>query len=178
MLMNDIQIEEARIVHPFVGEKRYSGALSYGLGTCGYDVRLGDSIAKWYGSTLIDPVNGIIPESVKPVKIDVAGYLLAPHEFVLGYTHETIALPSNIEGSVKDKSTLARLGLQIKNTILEPGWRGQITIEISNEGPHTIVLRELMPIAQIQFQKIETPRTPYNGRYQDQEGVTPAKLRA
>lgn len=178
-LLNDKEISDLAytrlLVSPFTPRKEYVGALSYGLGTCGYDVRIGSWLVKWYSGVLVDPCQNQVPEYGAKIDLTKEGFILLPGCFVLATTYETIDLPGDIEGSVKDKSTLARLGLAVQNTVLEPGWRGEITLELSNHGPHKIVLREGMPIAQVQFRKIEWPLTPYDGRYQNQEGVTLAK---
>ena len=163
------------MVAPFEKKKVYKGALSYGLGTCGYDVRLGSRLVMWYSGIVADPCMDVLPNKGIEIDIQSDGFILDPGHFVLATTIEKIDLPVDIEGSVKDKSTLARLGLAVQNTVLEPGWRGEITLELSNHGPHKIVLREGMPVAQVQFRKITIPEVPYSGRYQDQEGVTLAK---
>lgn len=170
-------IKEHHMVFPALESKVYYGALSYGLGTCGYDVRLGDHLVKFYGGDLVDPCQNILPEHGKSINIVDCGHLLQPGGFVLAHTMEAVTLPNYIEGAVKDKSTLARLGIAVQNTVLEPGWGGEITLEITNHGPHTIVLRAGMPIAQVQFRRIEMPDVAYDGRYQNQEGVVLAKRR-
>lgn len=171
----DWEISALVSIDPFVAEKKYLGCLSYGLSTCGYDVRLGDRVGKHFNSALVDPSQNIIPEHMHMAPTRDPGYVLAPNEFVLATSMEYLKLPEDVEGSVKDKSTLVRLGLAVQNTVLEPGWEGNVTFEIKNEGPHSVVLREGMPIAQIQFERISKPDRPYDGRYQGQIGVTPAK---
>jgi dCTP deaminase len=102
-------------------------------------------------------------------------FVLRPREFVLAHTIETLDMPRDCLGLVKDKSSLARCGLTVQNTVLEPGWRGQITLEIYNNGPRPVLLRAGQGIAQVIFERGEPCLVSYadrQGKYQDQRGVT------
>lgn len=113
---------------------------TYGLSSCGYDVRIAES--------------GLIPPN---------GYM------VLASTMEHFDMPFNVMGTVNDKSSWARKGLAVQNTVIEPGWRGYLTIELTNHGASAISLQAGDPIAQILFQWLDKPTIqPYNGKYQDQ----------
>jgi dCTP deaminase len=58
----------------------------------------------------------------------------------------------------------------VQNTVVEPGWRGYLTLELTRFLPWPIRLRCGMPIAQILFKQLDQPtEQPYAGRYQDQE---------
>ena len=112
--------------------------MSFGLGPAGYDVRLQQALD------------------------------LRPGEFMLGSIIEHITMPANVIGIVHDKSTLARLGLALQNTVIEPGWRGYLTVEISNHGAERVRLQAGSPIAQILFHFTDQPCVAYDGKYQDQ----------
>jgi dUTPase len=58
-------------------------------------------------------------------------------------------------GIVHHKSTWARRGLVVQNTVIEPGWHGYLTIELTNHGPGALSLQWGMPIAQIVFHRLE-----------------------
>ena len=89
-------------------------------------------------------------------------------------------MPADVIAFVHDKSTWARRGLAAQNTVIEPGWSGFLTLELTNHGHETLSLRAGMPIAQVVFHRLMEPTdAPYSGRYQDQaEGPQPARLLA
>lgn len=141
-------------IEPFSEAKQACG-MSYGLSSCGYDIRLGK---------LQSPVKvcGAEPKELQSL-------LIRPGEFVLAASFERITLPNDLCGLVKDKSTLARQGIALQNTVLEPGWEGYITLEISNHGTKPYRLLCGQPIAQVLFMQLDTPtELPYKGKYQDQ----------
>jgi dCTP deaminase len=53
--------------------------------------------------------------------------------------------------------------------VIEPGWRGFLTLELTNHGPETIKIMRAMPIAQILFHFTDKDTVGYEGKYQDQE---------
>lgn len=118
----------------------YDSGMSYGLGPAGYDIRIRE--AKW----------------------------LFGHGFALVSSIEAFIMPNDLVAVVKDKSTLARMGLAVQNTVIEPGWRGWLTLELSNNSERDIHLLANQPIAQIQFLLLDEPTTlPYQGKYQNQD---------
>lgn len=118
--------------------------LSYGLSMAGYDVRLDQDI--------------------------VLGPSTSHESFSLASTLEHFVMPPDMLAIVHDKSTWARLGLSVFNTVIEPGWRGWLTMELSNRGPHTLRLRKGWPIAQVVFHRVEDHVEQYGfSKYQDQE---------
>lgn len=95
-------------------------------------------------------------------------YLLKYGEMVLGATYERIAISRGYVGQLEGKSTLGRLGLFVHITAgyIDPGWGSEenrefggtgrprmggapITLELLNMGPHQLLLRPRMPIAQL-----------------------------
>lgn len=72
-------------------------------------------------------------------------YILDPGEFVLALTHERIWIPRHLIGMVEGRSTYARAGLSMHQTApwIQPGWNGQITLEIRNSGANKIALTPL-----------------------------------
>ena len=80
-------------------------------------------------------------------------------------------MPNNITGLVKDKSTYARLGIAVQNTVIEAGWEGYLTLEITNHSRFIVELQVGGGIAQIIFFKGSECEKPYNksGKYQGQE---------
>jgi dCTP deaminase len=111
-------------------------------------------------------------------------FVLHPGEFVLGTTVERIALPIDIVARLEGKSSLGRLGLLIHSTAgyVDPGWDGQITLELSNVANLPIVLRPGMKIGQVSFSLMTSPvDRPYGSeglgsKYQHQKGASPSKM--
>jgi len=112
---------------------------SHGLSSCGYDVRIREDIS------------------------------LRPGDFVLASVLEHIQVPNDLVGFIKDKSSWARLGIALQNTVIEPGWHGFLTLEISNHSWKTIDIYAGSPIAQVMFGMLDQPTDrPYDGKYQNQ----------
>ena len=102
-------------------------------------------------------------------------------EFLLGCTEEVIRLPRHMAARVEGKSSLGRLGIAVHITagFIDPGFEGQITLEIANLAPWEFVLYPGMPIAQIVFEPVNPPERDYSetGRYQGQRGPTESRYR-
>lgn len=142
------------------------------------DLRLGDEFIK-YGrsSEPVDPENPARLESFRCDKL-----VICPGEFILGTTVETVGIGPIIGAQVNGKSTLGRLGLIIHSTagFVDPGFRGNITLEMTNINTRPIVLRSGMKIAQVSFFRMDSAaERPYGhaglgSHYHNQSGVTPA----
>lgn len=172
MILNDRQIaymaKESKLISPFCDKKVVGKTgISVGLSSFGYDASLGNEWADSTGSSKTIKV-GNPPEYYKRTQ---PAFRLRPGGFVLAHTEEYFKLPATVTGLVKDKSTYARLGIAVQNTVLEAGWEGQITLEISNHGPFVIELRAGEGIVQVIFITGEVCRETYVGKYQRQKGV-------
>lgn len=101
------------------------------------------------------------------------GLLLAPGEFALASTRETLHLPDNILARVEGKSTVARCGLLVHVTagFIDPGFSGQVTLELYNLAPVALVIYPGDLIAQVAFELTSDCGVPYDGKYQGQEGI-------
>lgn len=157
MILSGQSIRRLGILDP-CAERTEQHGLSYGLGPAGYDLRL---------------VLGAEPGPMVKERhwhIENGWSLwLEPGEFTLAAAVEHFAMPSDVLGIVHDKSSLARHGLSVFNTVIEPGWNGHLTLELSNKGPETIRLVEGQAIAQVVFHRLdEAAERPYDGKYQNQ----------
>jgi dCTP deaminase len=183
MFLNDLAIKrrslQATLITPFKDYGNNSTEKpSFGLSCCGYDLTLGSEFKILYSSELkyIDP--SLPPHEKSYFSYNVKqgdSFFIKPNQFVLAHTVEHITMPSDLIGFVMDKSSLARLGLMLFNTVIEPGWAGQITLEIVNNNSYPIKLTPNMGICQIMFSEIEKPLKDYptkSGKYQDQRGAT------
>jgi dCTP deaminase len=86
-------------------------------------------------------------------------FILHPGEFVLGSTLELVQLPNDLVARLEGKSSLGRLGLLIHSTAgyVDPGWEGNLTLELSNVANLPITLYDGMKIGQISFQRLSSP---------------------
>jgi dCTP deaminase len=127
-------------------ERTRSHGMTFGLGPAGYDIR-----------------------TAEPVMMIDGGFCLVS-------SIERFSMPDDLLARVCDKSTLARRGLFVQNTVIEPGWRGYLTLELTFHGTE-ISLDAGAPIAQIVFEMLsDSTEMPYEGKYQDQEqGAQPAR---
>jgi len=85
-------------------------------------------------------------------------FILHPGEFVLGQTNEWVELPDDLVARLEGKSSLGRLGLLIHSTAgyVDPGWKGNLTLELSNVANLPIALYYGMRIGQISFFKMSS----------------------
>jgi dCTP deaminase len=86
-------------------------------------------------------------------------FILHPGEFVLGQTLEWVELPNDLVARLEGKSSLGRLGLLIHSTAgyVDPGWKGNLTLELSNVANLPIALYFGMKIGQISFFRMTSP---------------------
>ena len=111
-------------------------------------------------------------------------FVLHPGEFVLGQTLETITLPNDIVARLEGKSSLGRLGLLIHSTagFVDPSWKGNLTLELSNVANLPITIYHAMPIGQISFMRMDQAvEHPYGAdevgsKYQGQDEPTPSRF--
>ena len=86
-------------------------------------------------------------------------FMLHPGEFVLGSTLEHIEIPNDLVARLEGKSSLGRIGLLIHSTAgyVDPGWKGHLTLELTNVSRIPITLYYGMRIGQISFLALSTP---------------------
>jgi dCTP deaminase len=110
-------------------------------------------------------------------------FILHPGEFVLGSTLERLALPDDIVAQLNGKSSLGRLGLVVHATagFIDPGWDGNITLELSNVATLPIAMYPGMKIGQFVFTQLTEPAEhPYGSdatgsKYKGQRGPTASR---
>lgn len=117
MLLCDTQISLSEIVEPFEPEQIRKAGTSYGLSSYGYDVRIGNEFV-----TFLPSDKPLSPETIseRDVVRELADkFVLQPGAFVLAVTAEYLRMPPDVTGLVCDKSSWARCGLSVQNTVLE-----------------------------------------------------------
>ncbi len=144
------------------------------VNVCGVsvDVRLGDSLKVFDGSH----IDHSRPEEARFVDLAKFGgaWHLQPGRFYLASTVEKIGSLAFVP-ILMGKSTVARCGLCIHQVagLIEPGFFGQITMEVTCSVP--VVIRPGMRIGQVVFETVQGQILPYRGRYQGQTGPTVAR---
>jgi dCTP deaminase len=123
------------------------------------DLKLGSSFRVFHNHRiqtidLADPPTGL----TEHVGVDPdEPFVIHPNEFVLGRTEEHVELPDDVVARIEGKSSLGRLGLIVHATagFVDPGFRGTLTLEITNFNSVPIVLRPGLPIAQLSFMTLD-----------------------
>lgn len=140
-----------------------------------FDIRLGNTF-----SVVEDSSSGIITlgEEIKYRTITTDKYLILPGQFVLATTMEYFELPDDLTAFVEGRSSLGRMGLFIQNAgWVDPGFKGEITLELFNANRCAIELRAGRRVGQLVFAKMDSPAiVPYNGKYQGQRGATGSRV--
>jgi len=110
-------------------------------------------------------------------------FILHPGDFVLGTTMERVEIPHDLIAHVEGRSSLGRLAIVVHATagIVDPGYRGQITLELSNLGSAPVALKPGMRISQLTFTELKSPaQRPYGAergsKYQDQRGPQASRI--
>lgn len=139
------------------------------------DIRLGNTF-----SIVEDTSTGIInlENEIKYKTITSDSYILLPNQFVLATTMEYFDLPDDLTAFVEGRSSLGRMGLFIQNAgWVDPGFKGEITLELYNANRCAIELKAGRRVGQLVFAKMDdTALNPYNGKYQGQRGATGSRV--
>lgn len=143
MIINGQELLQAAPIKNMLSTKERLHGVSHGLAEAGYDIRLKQDI------------------------------VLEPHGFTIASAIEEFEMPDNLIGIVHDKSTWARKGLSVFNTVIEPGFHGGLTLELVYHGNKPLHLPIGAGIAQVIFHETSMPAQ-YKGKYQNQ-ATTPVE---
>jgi dCTP deaminase len=110
-------------------------------------------------------------------------FVLQPGEFALGSTLERVAVPADLVARVEGRSSIGRLAVVVHATagFIDPGFEGQITLELSNLGRCAVKLYPGMRISQLVFHTMTSPaERPYGpargSKYQGQSGPVTSRI--
>ena len=131
---------------------------SYGLGEAGYDIRIKQEIR--FRKDRFDHYIQEIDSDDNVVRVSTG-------RFTLASAIEEFDMPADLVGVVHDKSTWARQGLSVFNTVIEPGWKGFLTLELVFHGNKEVVIPAGAGIAQVIFTSLAHDAS-YEGKYQHQ----------
>ena len=156
MIVNGQSLLEAKpIKDMLINKVRNVDGVSYGLVEVGYDIRIAETVM-------------FMPEQDSILRIDEDGvHSPVSGSFCLASIIEEFQMPDDLMGIVHDKSTWARLGLSVFNTVIEPGWKGFLTLELAFKGSESFTIPAGAGIAQVIFHRLEN-KASYNGAYQNQ----------
>ena len=140
-----------------------------------FDIRLGNTF-----SVVEDSSRGIVTmhDEIEYKMIESDTYILLPNQFVLATTMEFVELPDDLTAFVEGRSSLGRMGLFIQNAgWVDPGFKGEITLELYNANRCAIELKAGRRIGQLVFAKMDqSALNPYRGKYQGQRGATGSRV--
>jgi dCTP deaminase len=157
MIVNGSDLLAAAPIKNMLASKERLHGVSHGLAEAGYDIRLKQDI-------IFRPM--LYPSGTK-MAVFVDGQFVENGRFTIASAIEEFDMPEDLVGVVHDKSTWARRGLSVFNTVLEPGWKGFLTLELVYHGSKELHLPAGAGIAQVLFSEVSLSAS-YGGKYQHQ----------
>jgi len=166
---------EHKMIEPFEENRIREGAISFGVSSYGYDIRVADEFRIFDNSKA---------KIIDPKKLDESDFtyfegdicIIPPNSFALARTVEYFRIPRNVLTVCVGKSTYARCGILINVTPFEPEWEGFPTLAISNTTPLPAKIYANEGIAQVLFfQSDDVCEKSYadkKGKYQKQGTIT------
>jgi dCTP deaminase len=163
MIINGQTLADMRVISPMVQQKIYDSGVSFGLGEAGYDICIKQEV--YFSRDLFLRMSA----TVRDFQEEDLTYSVRRERgrFALASSVEHFTMPDNLVAIVHDKSSWARRGLSVFNTVIEPGWKGFLTLELVYNGSKDLYIPAGAGIAQIVFHTTSDHRS-YKGRYQNQ----------
>lgn len=139
------------------------------------DIRIGSSFST-LKATSLTPVD--MKSAFEYETIFADQFVIAPGQFLLATTLEYFSLPNNLTAFVEGRSSVGRLGLFIQNAgWVDPGFEGEITLELFNASQNSIILETGRRVGQLVFAQLDQDaQNPYRGKYQGQRGATGSRI--
>lgn len=170
-------LDSRLVVMPLLDPERQIGAASI-------DVRLGTQFQYFerIGDAGLDPgddLEATVESSQRSTTMELGDpFWLHPGQFVLGATLEYLRVPPHLAAYVVGRSSWGRLGLLVATAImLQPGWGGNLTLELVNHGESPIALYPGSRIAQLAVHSLtDATPDPYDGKYQGPTGPWASRL--
>jgi dCTP deaminase len=121
------------------------------------------------------------PGSINPAGIDLRAIkplTIKPGHHALAATMEKVGLPNNFLGILHLRSTFAREGVIASLALIDPGYRGQLTISLYNAGERPVIIEEAERFIQLTLFRLGKPaKRSYTGQYQNSSGVVKSRRR-
>ena len=159
MIVNRNTLLTLAPIKNMLGTKETHGGVTHGLSEAGYDIRIKQEV-RFRDKC----VGAFVPSEHPPMYAPKRVY----GGFILASTIEEFDMPPGLVGVVHDKSTWARRGLSVFNTVIEPGWKGFLTLELVYHGSEPLTIPAGSGIAQVVFHRTSDVAN-YTGRYQNQK---------
>ncbi len=139
------------------------------------DIRIGDTFS---APAAREPAPVDMARPLEYSTVQAQEYVIEPGGFVLATTMEYFRLPHNMTAFVEGRSSIGRLGLFIQNAgWVDPGFEGEITLELFNASRLPILLRAGRRVGQLVFAQLDRDaEAPYRGKYQGQRGATGSRI--
>ena len=166
MVINGFDLLSLAPIKDMESTKQNRFGVSYGLGEAGYDIRIKQQVS--FNSVRGKPI--VLVTEVNHQHETVGATTQNGGRFTLASAIEEFQMPEHLMGIVHDKSTWARKGLSVFNTVIEPGWKGFLTLELVYHGNTTLHIPAGAGIAQVVFHSL-SDHAAYAGKYQNQEDM-------
>lgn len=132
---------------------------------CGFDLRLAEAYTI-SGEGYLGVEDRKTCEINKVISDESGALSLKPNDFFLVKTMETVNVPENLVGILKPRSTLQRMGLFLRTTQIAPGYSGELTFALKNEGPATVKIDIGARIVHVMFSEVKGKTALYRGQWQ------------
>lgn len=182
MVLSDKKIRELLdqgelVIHPLEDDqiKQEGARMGRQIQPASVDLRLGSHFLKLdeHNIPYIDLEN-----PAKYISFEKDEIILPPHSFILATTMEYVRLPNNLTAFVEGRSSIGRMGLFIQNAgWVDPGFEGEITLELYNANQLPIRLKAGRRVCQLVFAQMDQEAFyPYQGKYQGQRDATGSQV--
>lgn len=102
---------------------------------------------------------------------------IPPQSFMLATTKENVQLPNHLTAFVEGRSSIGRLGVFIQNAgWIDPGFSGEITLELFNANRVPVELKAGMRVCQLVIAQVDKETEGYQGKYLFQKGATTSRI--
>lgn len=172
MIVNGKSLLEAAPIKNMLDHKVKHNGVSHGLSEAGYDIRIKQEIM--FLAPQKDHPEWVTRSSWYASDVKMGSFTYG--KFTIASAIEEFQMPTNMVGIVHDKSTWARAGLSVFNTVIEPGFNGGLTLELVYHGNTNLLIPAGSGIAQVVFTRTSDHMT-YTGKYSNQSTEpTPARF--
>jgi deoxycytidine triphosphate deaminase len=134
----------------------------------GFDLRLG-AVYKIHGKGFLGVTERQTPEDVLVVKYDPKKknkIVFKPGDFYLVQTIESFNMPQNLTANFKPRTTTFRSGLFLRTGNVAPGYKGQVSFGMTNEGPCEVTIEMGARFCHVQFEEVKGGGSMYRGQWQ------------
>jgi len=140
-------------------ENLIEGYLSESVQGAGVDLRV-DKVLEPTGKAKLKRSDRMLPAVLE------TGFVLEPGRYYLITTMEKVNMPEDLVAFMFNRSSLFRCGASLRTAVIDPGYHGELTVGVKNEGAYDIELEQGARVLQLVFAEVKGDTRKYNGRYQ------------